>query len=114
MVPFLLEKTMYFIKKITLSMLLITTLISCSKNEPDTSQDITTLTDNERLFTERKQKCAKDDMVACLNLGFMHAKGKGTEKNNTASIPLFKKTCDANVKEGCMRLGFMYHHARGT
>ena len=52
MVPFLLETTMHFMKKITLSILLIIALISCAKNGPDISQDITTLTDNERLFAE--------------------------------------------------------------
>lgn len=65
------------------------------------------------LFESYKLGCNDENISICINLGYMHEKGQGTEQNHKQALHYYQKSCDANHSIGCSNLGYMYENGYG-
>ncbi|MFG5384057.1 SEL1-like repeat protein [Yoonia sp. R2-816] len=58
--------------------------------------------------------CEGEDIAACTNLGFLHARGLGTDVNYAEAARLYRQGCDGGHAGGCSYLGQLYQDGLGV
>src|SRR5438309_841209 len=61
-----------------------------------------------------QESCNGGNGSACTNLGYLHERGLGVDKDETVSAALYRQGCDTNDAQGCSNLALLYFQGRGV
>ena len=66
------------------------------------------------LLRDEKQNCADGDAKACFDLGLIHHRGSGVERDDAIALEMFRSACDRDHLKACANLGVHYEKGLGV